>query len=253
MRWRLPKSGTGRYLVLPLAIWMAAMVAAYLMLLAAEAYSAFDASKILDRVEALRLGSSISDFQRATRPCKIERDAADHVCVLTPVLFRTQYPWVLLWKLPDDWGYWAQRLLDRGGLRYWHIVVSASVHEGRIASIATSAYVVGRYEALGAKWEISDAEPKPWAVTPQTADDRRTMMHWYHITSLPSGEGFWIHATSASTEKELRARRMNRKCLFSFRGCDGLCELMPDALPVLRDRKRSWGGWCGGIPRSWCD
>jgi len=77
-------------------------------------------------------------------------------------------------------------------------------------------------------------------------------MHWYHITSMPSGEGFRVYATNESTDKELRARHINPACLLSFRGCDGLCELLPDAVPVLNDRHRGWGGCCS-VPRSWCE
>jgi hypothetical protein len=73
-------------------------------------------------------------------------------------------------------------------------------------------------------------------------------MGWYHITSVPSGEGFTVHATPISTEKELNARRINRGCLFSSRGCDGLCELLSEAIPVLRERNSSWGGWTDATP-----
>jgi hypothetical protein len=67
---------------------------------------------------------------------------------------------------------------------------------------------------------------------------------------MPSGEGFRVYAIKESTDKELRTRRINRTCLFSFRGCDGLCELIPDAVPVLIERHRSWGGCCS-VPPSW--
>jgi len=77
-------------------------------------------------------------------------------------------------------------------------------------------------------------------------------MHWFHITSLPGGEGFSINATPASTVQELASRRINRGCLFSSAGCDGLCELLPDAVPVLKERNRGWGGGTG-VPKSKCD
>ena len=39
-----------------------------------------------------------------------------------------------------------------------------------------------------------------------------------------------------------RITRFNRACLLSFRGCDGLCELFPNAIPMLNEHHRSWGG-----------
>jgi hypothetical protein len=101
-------------------------------------------------------------------------------------------------------------------------------------------------------WDLSNHIPEPYRDEELSADAKRTLMHWYHITSMPSGEGFRIYVTSSSTDKELNARRINRKCFLSFRGCDGLCELLPDAIPVLNERGRTFGG-CTSVPRSWCE
>jgi len=249
MSWHVPKSKVGKYVVLPVAIGVAAMLVLYLILLAAEAYSAVQASRILNRVEALRLGSPVSDFERAVRPCKIEREDAKFSCILTAGPFRFHAIWTLLW-LPEDWALRVQNLLGHPGLRYWDIIFSVCVLDGAIDRVWTRAYVVGKDRALEATWDFSDGPPDPWVFPPQGAGDHRTVIGWYNITnlpgglglynitSLPGGQGFWIHATCASNEKELRARRINRKCLFSFRGCGGLYELLPDVVPVLKERNR---------------
>lgn len=236
-----------------LALVVAAAFASYLFLLAMEAYSARAASKMLDRLGPLRMGDSAKQFQQAVRGCGIEKSGDDSLCIVTAGAFRFPLPWKLLWKLPNDWPYRATDFLDGAGLRYWRLVADASVHDGRIQQLSLHLFVVGRYESLGAEWAISDHVPERYLKFMHLSSlEQRTYIGWFHITSIPSGEGFRIHATADSTAKELRARRINRECLFSFRGCDGLCELLPDAIPVLNDRNRGGGGWTS-VPPARCD
>jgi len=68
-------------------------------------------------------------------------------------------------------------------------------------------------------------------------DDQRTALTTHQIDTSRGGQAFEVDVTPASTDKELNARRINRKCLLSFSGCDGLGELLPGVLPVLCDRK----------------
>ncbi len=241
-----------KVIAVALALVVAAGIASYFFLLVMEAYSARAASKMLDRLESLRTGDSATQFQQAVRGCGIEKTGDDSMCIVTAGAFRFPLPWKLFWKLPNEWPYRATAFLDRAGLRYWRLVADASVHDGRIQQLSVHLFIVGRYESLGAQWAISDHIPERYMKFMKLPNDERTYMGWFHITSIPSGEGFTIHATADSTAKELRARRINRECLFSFRGCDGLCELLPDAIPVLNDRNRSWGGWTS-VPPARCD
>jgi hypothetical protein len=223
----------------------------YLLLLGMEAYSAWLVSSTLDRIEALRVGDPYSTFERATEGCsRIEATSSGRICSSGAGAFHFSALWKLESKLPE--AYRLENLLNKAGLRYWFLTTSGSADNGRIREISTYLYLVGRYEALGTRWELAASIPSRYDQFASTSVDRRTYMGWYHITSMPSGEGFGIYATPASTDQELLARRINRKCFFSFRGCDGLCELLPDAIPVLNERKRSWGGCCG-VPRSWCE
>jgi hypothetical protein len=163
---------------------------------------------------------------------------------MTAGAFRFRGPSQVMWRLPDS----LREGLNRAGLRYWRLTAFASIHNERIESVSVTLYSVGRYEALGSNWGFSNRIPPQYARWATSPEQQRTYMGWYHITSVPSGEGFHVYATPGSTQKELRARRINRRCLFSFRGCDGLCELLPDAVPVLKERNSSSGGGTGAPP-----
>src|ERR1700674_1887937 len=250
MRTLQPQSKITRFVrIASLAVILFVLIF-YSFLLAQEGYSARESSMMLDRLERLRMGDPAGDFEQAVRGCKIEKTDSEYFCGVTAGAFRIGWPWILMWRLPDEWAYKVSEFRDRAGLRFWRLTASASVLEGHVQLISGGFFVVGRYETLGANWQI--IEPLPARYRRQTNPDQlRTYMGWFHITSVPSGEGFRIEATADSTGKELLARRINRKCLFSFRGCDGLCELLPDAIPVLKDRAQSWGG-CTSVPRSHC-
>jgi hypothetical protein len=253
MRWRIAPKSKIRYLVLPIATAIAVLVMVYMLLLGAQAYSAVEASRMLDRLEALRAGSPVADLQQAVRPCEVKRYDSGETYELYAGAFRVRSPWRLLWKLPEEWAYGAEDVLNRLGLRQWMVRVIPTVRDGHIERLSVGVLVAGRYEQLGAGWEVAQRIPERFEDEELSAESRRTYMHWMHLTSFPrSGESFGIYVTPASTEKELQARRVNRSCLFSFRGCDGLCELLPDAIPVLKDRNASFGG-CTNVPRSWCE
>ncbi|HXZ42145.1 MAG TPA: hypothetical protein VEG68_15475 [Terriglobales bacterium] len=194
------------------------------------------------------MGDPAENFDQAVRPCPMEKTNSGRICVLTAGAFRFGVVARLLSDLPADWAFNVSRLLDRAALRYWRVVASDAVAEGRIEGVSVGLMVAGRYETLGARWGISDSIPARYAKLEPSADQQRTYMGWFNITSIPGGEGFSIQATRASTDRELQARRINRRCLLTFRGCDGLCEFLPDAVPVLRERKSTWGGWTGAPP-----
>ena len=239
-------------------LWLAALtflgscIALYLVLVGLQAYWAWRTSGVLDRVERLRVGDPYSSFEEAARGCReIVKTPSGSECWLVAGAFRFSAPWRVLQKLPDSWYYNVVSFTEPAGLRYWDLRLSASATEGHLTELSANLYVVGRYEALGARWSVASSVALPYDAR-LTDLDKRTYMNWYHITSMPSGEGFRVYATKESTDKELRARRINRTCLFSFRGCVGLCELLPDAVPVLIERRRSWGGCCS-VPPSWCE
>jgi len=228
------------------------IAALYARLFGMQIDSAHQASLLLDQVEGLRPGASYSDFENAIHGCRIEKTDSGDVCTLRAGAYRLEQLWTFVSKLPDGWSDRILNLSYKAGLRYWQLTVSASPENDRIRRVSLGLFLVGRYEALGTQWLIADTVPIRYDQFMRTVDDRRTYMNWYHITSRPSGEGFGIYATASSTNKELLARRINRKCLTSFGGCDGLCELLPNAVGVLEERKRGWGG-CTDVPHSRCE
>jgi len=245
----LPRSRTARTFLILLAF----PLLAYLLLLGFHLYSAWRVARTLDALEALRVGQPVAGFLSAVGSCHIEHQENRYTCAFSAVPLAFDWLQNLLWKLPYRNAALASRLLMSAGLRPLYLRVSCDAEDERILAVSTRVFVAGRYETLEAFWSIGQDIPSSYQEMKLSDEDRRTYMGWYHITSFPSGgEGFKILATPASTEEELRARRINRGCLLSFRGCDGLCELLPEAIPVLTERKRSWGG-CTDVPRSHCE
>jgi hypothetical protein len=241
-----------RVLRLGTTVAFTGVVLLYTTLLSMQAYSKRQASHILDRIEALRVDDPQTKFETAVEGCPLQRDREGIRCVLLSGAYRFQTLWIELWKvLPDSWAEAIWEFSNKVGLRYWRLDIYASLQGSNLQKIAASIYVVGRYEALGAEWGIRSELPSRYASRARNADEQRTYLSWYHITSRPSGEGLGIYTTPQSTPKELLARRINRKCMLSFRGCDGLCELLPDAMPVLAERHEDLGGTC--VPRSPCE
>ena len=222
----------------------------YGLLLTVHAYQAWRLSRMLSSLEEIRVGDSAARILQTIEWCTIERSESEYICQVVDLPL--QFGWLqrLTWKLPNE-GRVMDRL-DRIGLRGHYLTVTADIDREQVRSLSVTLIVVGRYESLGSKWTIAERIPEHYQHPSLNHDDQRTYLAWFHITSIPPGEGFAIYATPASTAKEMRARHVNARCLFSFKGCDGLCELLPNAVTVLQQRRRSWGGCCD-VPASPCD
>lgn len=232
------------------AVIVVATVTLYVFLLALNAYSAWQLSKMLDSLEAIHVGDPEKNILQVTEHCTVERSESGYWCQIVDLPLHFEFLQKLTWKLPYAWA--VSEFLGRVGLRGQYLTVSTRIENGHIQKVSLLLIVIGRYESLDNKWEIADRIPPQYDGRSLNALDRRTYMSWFHITSVPSGEGFRLYATPASSPEELRARHINSWCLFSFRGCDGLCELLPNAMSVLNERKRGWGG-CTSVPPSKCD
>jgi hypothetical protein len=235
------------------SVLLALPVVLYLALFSLQGFSVWQASRLLTRAEALQLGASKAAVEEALQPCKTEWRDSRCQWNLTSGPYRSRTVLEQLWKLRKPWPDRILQLLEKGGLRYWQINIAASLPDNRLQRLELGLYSVGRYEALGTAWTIAPGSPEypRTTITPIPGEDK-TSMHWFHITSDPSGEGFRIQVTPGSTPGEIGARRINRKCLISFRGCDGLCELLPQADSLLRKDNRDFGGFTS-VPSSPCD
>ncbi len=227
------------------AFLILAPVFLYLILFAMEAYSAHQASVAITRLENLRLGDPASSYDHAVSALKTEAG----VYVLNAGAFRLERHWDWMWTFSPNC---AERLFyvaNRAGLRWWRLTTSAATENGKLRGVSVGFIVVGRYEILGTGWNLEGShDPSVWTRREATDLDRRTFLHWFAITSMPSGEGLRIEVTPESTSTELAARHINRKCLLTVHGCDGLCELLPRSSKLLRERGTDWGGYTSAPP-----
>ncbi len=237
----------GKFLTLVVVCALGVFLALYLSLLGLEAYSAGKAAKVLSEIESLRIGDPVANFEKVVSG--IPTRYSEHVL--------TAGAWEVIGKLPRPLAqvfssFKLREILCRAGLRWWELGVSADVQHAKLSALSVWLLVDGRYEMLGTRWTLTPGIPWPESEMELTGDDLRTPIGWFHITSARGGEGIRINATDLSTKEELAARTVNRKCLLSFRGCGGFCELLPDVVPVLKERKRNWGT-STGVPRAPCD
>lgn len=225
-------------------------LALYAALLAGNALSAWRISRVLNRLEKIRVGDPAPTLLSAIEGCSIKEIDSEYFCQIYHFPFQFEWLDAAFWKLPRAVT-WAERLRHLG-LREQYLRVSATIDQQRVKSVSVALMVAGRYESLGSQWEISEHIPERDLDESSPPEDHRTFVNWFHITNIRPGEGFRLAVTPLSAVGELQARHANARCLFSFLGCDGLCELMPNAIPVLKQRNRGFGG-CTNVPHSRCE
>jgi hypothetical protein len=230
------------FLGLPLAV--------YATLLAGNALSAWRISRVLNRLEKIRVGDPAPIPLSTIEGCTIKQIDSEYFCQIYHFPFQFDWLDAAFWKFPPAVT-WAERFRHLG-LREQYLSVSATIDHQRVKSVSVTLMVAGRYESLGSQWEIAEHIPERDLDDSSPPDDHRTFMNWFHITNIRPGEGFHVYVTPTSTPEELQTRHANPHCLLSFQGCDGLCELMPDAIPVLKQRNRGFGG-CTNVPHSRCE
>ena len=245
-----PKVMWRKAVVILTVVFVGLPLTTYAALLAGNALSAWRISRVLNRLEKIRVGDPAPTLFSTIEGCAITQSGSEYDCQMYH--FPLQFRWLsaAFAKLPDEVK-WDERLRHLG-LREQYLSVSATIDHQRVQRISVGLIVAGRYESMGSQWEIAEHIPERHLDDSLSDEDRRTFMNWFHITSYRPGEGFHFYVTPASTPAELQARHANPHCLFSFRGCDGLCELMPDAIPVLKQRNRGFGG-CTSVPHSACE
>ena len=222
----------------------------YALMLGGEAVSAKRAAKLLKAVESLRAGDPVSDFERAAISCKIQKYESGYMSEVTPWQYRQHWFWAAAGKLGNSVPSMIGNALSYAGIRPWRVSASIVIENAKIKEIHAHIYVRGRYEELGAHWTLQkDVLPEYSSGKGWTEENRRTAFKYWIIT--PGGEELVILTTGASTEKEIKTRAINSGCLFSIRGCDGLCELLPNVLAVLDERGTDWGG-CTSVSPAKC-
>jgi len=246
-----------------IAVWMARIVGGLLALVvlviltlyAAQAWSVHKAERMIAQLELLRPGAPTADFLRVVGDAEAETSSNGDITYRSGIEAGPwRWHWLnrQIWDLSDRWHPQLNRAINACGLQTWFVSAYATTHAGRIVEIDFGAWIHGRYETLGVEWSM-----EPYPIQPRYKGDvsastprlQRASHNWFHITSSMSGEGIAQRLSTQSTPEELAARHINTKCLNSFGGCRGLCELLPEYHALYKNT----GGAVCGIPSAPCD
>jgi hypothetical protein len=117
----LTKKKIAKILGITIAAPVVSCLALYLVLVSMQTYSRWQAGRILNSLESLRVGDSSADFEKAVQGCQMVKTSSGNSYVLSAGAFRWQGLWKLVWKLPDNWVYGLGQLANRTGIRYWYL------------------------------------------------------------------------------------------------------------------------------------
>lgn len=220
-----------KLLALAAVVLVGIPVVVYVSLFALQLYSGWQGSRTLDRLEALRIG----DPEQGCYAALEGTQAADGTHTITAGTYR--FVRLTQWasRLDPRLTYRAVELADRAGLRSWKLWANCGTKDGLVSGVAARLMVDGRQEILGGGWRLASAIPD--SLLRHEADKSvATTIHFAAIDGPPNGENVEIETTMRSSPADLAARRINRRCLLSFRGCESLCQLLPHATSMLQAR-----------------
>jgi len=203
----------------------------YVFLFALQAYSVWQASRTLDKLEALRLGDPAENCDRALEHLQPEGDA--HVMVGGPYRFARLAEWSL--EAAPLLAYKGRALADRVGLRTWKLRANCGTKDGFVSGVTAGVMVDGRQEVLGGGWRLGSAIPD-YLLRHEPDQTVATSIRFSAIGGPPNGEFVEIVATTRSSAADLSGRYVNPRCLLSFRGCESLCQLLPHAGAIFEER-----------------
>lgn len=210
----------------------------YFAALCDEHYEARRGMRIYDQLSSVRLGDTLTDFERKVPGCKISKADGDYSCAVEPLMRRIGGPldWFLM-RSHEKIYLWQQIQRQKIGLRDWFLMSLVTIRQGRVSGIFTQFMVVGRDQMLGCEWEI---KPELTRATFENDSPSKpsTSLHEMHITSSWSGMGYDLEFTPRSTERDLQMREVNEICLTSFKGCSDSRKLLPNLPPL--DLPDSW-------------
>jgi hypothetical protein len=146
-----------------------------------------------------------------------------------------------------------RRLRRATGLRYWMVFSAIAVKKQQVVAVQAETYVEGKTMWLGTSWRFAEkpreferdpnAEYLQWPPEPdRNFVSPATLEMW---RAGGTSRGFWVKPTSPIVERRV-ANRWNLGCLDSFRGCDSLCDLLPEAAPFFKEHSElapKGGGW----------
>jgi hypothetical protein len=208
-------------------------IALYGFLLVLQTYSAWQATRALDKLQRLHLGDPTVALTAVVSTWKSDRD---EYFWLEPISYRADW---LGWLYNHISPRAAERVADLAvllSLRYWRLSVSPRFESGRIASLSTILLVFNREESVGGGWELVPNVPQRY-LRATTDSNMPTFVAWFHITSNPGGYGYQVITTPRSSADDLNARKLDSSCLLPFRRCRTPFELLPNVAPLLEKQK----------------
>jgi hypothetical protein len=138
-------------------------------------------------------------------------------------------------------------------LRQWAVMSEISVKKQQVVAVQAETYVEGKTMWLGATWRLSE-KPREFARDP-TAEYLQwpgpPELDFVSPAILEMGRGggtswgFWVKPSSPTIQRQV-ANRWDFGCLDSFRGCDSLCDLLPEAARFFNEHSElapKGGGW----------
>ena len=218
-------------MALAVVVFIGIPVGLYVFLFTLQAYSVWQASRTLDRLEALRIGEPAQDCERALAHIERKDGTRTMAAGAYRFIWLTEWAWKVEPLLADK----GIALADRAGLRTWKLSANCSIRDGRVFGVAAGLVVDGHEEVLGGGWRLISAIPDD-LLRHEANKSVATSVHFAAIDGPPNGEDVEIYATTRSSPADLAARRINRRCLLSFRGCESPCELLPNAMPMFDAR-----------------
>jgi hypothetical protein len=220
-----------KLLALTAVVLVGIPLALYLFLFALQAYSVWQASRMLDRLEALRIGDPAQECDRALDGTAPENGTHTIAAGTYRFVRLTEWAVKVEARLADK----AIALADRVGLRSWKLRANCGIKDGHVTGVTAGLMVDGREEILGAGWRLVSAIPDS-LLRHEPDKSVATSIHFAAIDGPPNGEDVEIFATMRSSPADLSARRIDTRCLLSFRGCESLCQLLPHATRILEAR-----------------
>lgn len=201
----------------------------YAILLSWHVHDYLVASRALTNLESIQLGSSPSVFQSAVRGLKCGIEQHPLQCGMIPGIYRTSLFARFAYRAPRTTAVLIN-VMDHVGLRGWDLRASAGTASGSIEQVNVGFLVVGKFETLGASWRLVRVLPR---YRNEPLSSATASAHPFHVTSIPSGEGYEINVTPAATPSEMQARHIDSRCIISLGGCMNLCAILPN-VPQLR-------------------
>lgn len=145
------------------------------------------------------------------------------------------------------------RFRRTSGLRYWMVMIEISVKKHKVVAVQGDAFVEGKTKWLGASWRFSEkareferdptVEYLEWPPKPD--------LDFVSPGILEMGTGggtiweFWVQPSSPAVQRQV-ANQWNFGCFNSLRGCNSVCDLLPEAEQFFSEHSElapKGGGW----------